>query len=151
MASVFLYHVVGDLTVGKPELVEFVETETVKAAIRAIGESMEGGIPVWRKKSKGSLIMEKAEMRQQRFVGILNSLDIVAFLARNESLEDQDKALNTPVSHVIVPNHSLLKEVDPAARHFFQVQNCMAYEFTELAQWSRQCGRIEEELPVRVK
>ena len=27
----------------------------------------------------------------------------------------------------------------------------MAYEFTELARWSRQCGRIEEELPVRVK
>ncbi|XP_057476796.1 CBS domain-containing protein CBSX6 [Actinidia eriantha] len=116
MASVFLYHVVGDLTVGKPELVEFAETETVEAAIRAIGESMEGGIPVWRKKSKGSLIMENAEMRQHRFVGILNSLDIVAFLARNESLEDQDKALNTPVSDVIVPNHSLLKEVDPATR-----------------------------------
>lgn len=127
MASVFLYHVVGDLTVGKPELVEFAETETVEAAIRAIGESMEGGIPVWRKKSppppphhKSSsssvMVVENAEMRQQRFVGILNSLDLVAFLARKECLEDEDKAMKTPVSDVVFRNNSLLKEVDPATR-----------------------------------
>ncbi|KAI8005861.1 CBS domain-containing protein CBSX6 [Camellia lanceoleosa] len=116
MASVFLYHVVGDLTVGKPELVEFAETETVEAAIRAIGESMEGGIPVWRKRSPHKSVIENAEMRQQRFVGILNSLDIVAFLARDEFLEDHDRAMKTPVSEVVVPNSSLLKEVDPATR-----------------------------------
>ncbi|KAF7143371.1 hypothetical protein RHSIM_Rhsim05G0168400 [Rhododendron simsii] len=118
MASVFLYHVVGDLTVGKPELVEFLETETVEAAIRAIGESMEGGIPVWRKRSHKSGVMgvENAEMRQQRFVGILNSLDLVAFLARKECLEDQEKAMRTLVSDVVVRNGSLLKEVDPATR-----------------------------------
>lgn len=118
MASVFLYHVVGDLTVGKPELVEFLETETVEAAIRAIGESMEGGIPVWRKRSLKSGVMgvENAEMRQQRFVGILNSLDLVAFLARKECLEDQEKAMRTLVSDVVVRNGSLLKEVDPATR-----------------------------------
>lgn len=115
MASVFLYHVVGDLTVGKPELVEFPETETVEAAIRAIGESMEGGIPVWRKRShKGGV--ENAEVRQQRFVGILNSLDLVAFLARKECLEDREKAMRTPVSDVVVRNGSLLREVDPATR-----------------------------------
>ncbi|KAL3523334.1 hypothetical protein ACH5RR_016168 [Cinchona calisaya] len=115
MASVFLYHVVGDLTVGKPELVEFAETETVEAAIRAIGESREGGIAVWKKRSQKSVI-ENAEMRQQRFVGILNSLDIVAFLAEDECLADQDKAMKTSVSEVVVPNSSLLKEVDPATR-----------------------------------
>ncbi|KAL6988870.1 CBS domain-containing protein cbsx6 [Sarracenia purpurea var. burkii] len=116
MHSVFLYHVVGDLTVGKPEMVEFAETETVEAAIWAIGESMEGGIPVWRKRSPHKSGVENAEMRQQRFVGILNSLDIVAFLARDECLVDQDKAMKTPVSYVVVPNNSLLKEVDPATR-----------------------------------
>ncbi|KAK9291864.1 hypothetical protein L1049_019814 [Liquidambar formosana] len=115
MASVFLYHVVGDLTVGKPELVEFMETETVEAAIRAIGESTEGGIPVWKKRSQVGMI-ENTEMRQQRFVGILNSLDIVAFLARDWCLEDQEKALKTPVSEVVVPNKSVLKEVDPGTR-----------------------------------
>ena len=115
MASVFLYHVVGDLTVGKPEMVEFYETETVESAIRAIGESTECGIPVWKRKSHLSMI-ETSEMRQQRFVGILNSLDIVAFLASTECLEDQDKAIKTSVSQVVVPNASLLKQVDPATR-----------------------------------
>ncbi|XP_031105862.1 CBS domain-containing protein CBSX6 [Ipomoea triloba] len=115
MASVFLYHVVGDLTVGKPELVEFTETETVEAAIKAIAESTECGIPVWKKRSQKSVI-EKAGMRQQRFVGILNSLDIIAFLAREDCLADQEKAMKTPVSQVVVPNNALLKEVDPATR-----------------------------------
>jgi len=115
MASVFLYHVVGDLTVGKPDMVEFYETETVESAIRAIGESTECGIPVWKRKSHVSMI-ETSETRQQRFVGILNSLDIVAFLASTECLEDQDKAIKTSVSQVVVPNASLLKQVDPATR-----------------------------------
>ncbi|KAF9661368.1 hypothetical protein SADUNF_Sadunf19G0061600 [Salix dunnii] len=115
MPSVFLYHVVGDLTVGKPEMVEFYETETVESAIRAIGESTECGIPVWKRKSHGGMI-ENSETRLQRFVGILNSLDIVAFLASSECLEDQDKAIKTPVSQVVVPNTSLLKLVDPATR-----------------------------------
>lgn len=119
MASVFLYHVVGDLTVGKPEMVEFVETETVESAIRAIGESTEGGIPVWKRRPSQHQhggVFENGEMRQQRFVGILNSLDIVAFLARSEYLEDQDKAMRTPVSEVIVPNNTLLRQVDPGTR-----------------------------------
>ncbi|MCD7461862.1 CBS domain-containing protein cbsx6 [Datura stramonium] len=115
MASVFLYHVVGDLTVGKPELVEFTETQTVEAAIKAIGESTECGIPVWKTRSQKSLV-ENSEMRRKRFVGILNSLDIVAFLAREECLADQEKAMKTPVSEVVVPDNSLLKELDPATR-----------------------------------
>ncbi|KAE8679043.1 CBS domain-containing protein CBSX6 [Hibiscus syriacus] len=115
MASVLLYHVVGDLTVGKPELVEFSETETVEAAIRAIGESTECGIPVWKRISHVGMV-EKNEMRQQRFVGILTSLDIVSFLAKTHCLEDQDKAMKTQVADVVVPNNALLKIVDPATR-----------------------------------
>lgn len=115
MASVLVYHVVGDLTVAKPELVEFLETETVESAIRAIGESTEGGIPVWRRKPQKG-VNENSEMRLQRFVGILNPLDIVAFLAKDWCLQDQEKAMKTPVSEVVVPNNSLLKEVDPATR-----------------------------------
>lgn len=111
----FLYHVVGDLTVGKPEMVEFCETETVESAIRSIGESTECGIPVWKRRSHLGMI-ESNEMRQQRFVGILNSLDIVAFLSRAVSLEDQDKAMKTPVSEVVVRDNSVLKQVDPATR-----------------------------------
>lgn len=116
MASIFLYHVVGDLTVGKPELVEFTENETVEAAIKAIGESTECGIAIWKRKSLQKGLIENAEMRHQRFVGILNPLDIVAFLARDDCLNDQEKALKTPVSEVVVPDTSLLKEVDPGTR-----------------------------------
>lgn len=115
MASVFLYHVVGDLTVGKPELVEFLETDTVESAIRAIGESTEGGIPVWKRRSHLGK-PENSEMRQQRFVGILDSLDILTFLSRSECLQDQEKSMKTPVSEVVVPNNSLLRLVDPGTR-----------------------------------
>lgn len=105
----------GDLTVGKPELVEFCENETIEAAIRAIGESTECGIPVWKRKPQKGLI-ETSEMRQLRFVGILTSFDIVAFLAKDWCLENQEKAMKTPVSEVVIPNSSLLKEVHPATR-----------------------------------
>ncbi|KAK8593738.1 hypothetical protein V6N13_042694 [Hibiscus sabdariffa] len=115
MASVFLYHVVGDLTVGKPEMLEFSETETVESAIRAIGESTECGIPVWKRRSHVGM-MENNETRQQRFVGILTSLDIVSFFAKSQCLEDQDKAMKTQVSDVVVPNNALLKVVDPGTR-----------------------------------
>jgi hypothetical protein len=37
-------------------------------------------------------------------------------LASTECLEDRDKAIKTPVSQVVVPNTSLLKQVDPATR-----------------------------------
>lgn len=115
MASVFLYHVVGDLTVGKPEMTEFYETETIETAIRVIGESTECGVPIWKRKTHVGII-ENAEMKQQRFVGILSSLDIVAFLARSENLEDQERAMKAPVSEAVVPNYSLLRQVDPATR-----------------------------------
>ncbi|KAF9670419.1 hypothetical protein SADUNF_Sadunf13G0066300 [Salix dunnii] len=128
MASVFLHHVVGDLTVGKPEMVEFYETETIESAIRAIGESTECGIPVWKRKSHVGMI-ETSEMRQQRFVGILNSLDIVAFLASTECLEDHDKAIKTSVSHAVVPNASLLKQVDPATSSIYGSHECYRMTF----------------------
>uniref|UniRef100_A0A1D1YWD8 CBS domain-containing protein CBSX6 n=1 Tax=Anthurium amnicola TaxID=1678845 RepID=A0A1D1YWD8_9ARAE len=107
VAPVFLYHVVGDLTLGKPELVEFHETETVEAAIRAIGECNEGALTVWRKQPGDG-------PRAARFVGLLNSLDVVVFMAAR--VGDTDRALRTPVSEVVVPNSSLLKEVDPGTR-----------------------------------
>ncbi|KAF3778153.1 CBS domain-containing protein [Nymphaea thermarum] len=113
MAAVFLYHVVGDLTVGKPELVEFCETETVESAIRALVTCTEGGIPVWKKQPKG---VESGVAKQQRFVGIVNSMDIVAFLAKESSLVDREAALMTPVSEMIVPNNSVLKLVDAGTR-----------------------------------
>ncbi|KAG1330899.1 CBS domain-containing protein CBSX6 [Cocos nucifera] len=118
MALVFLHHVVGDLTVGKPELVEFSEAETVEAAIRAIGDCAEGAIAVWRRRApqqqQQAHLRSAAEPIAARFVGMLNSLDVVAFLSR--SVGDHDKAMRTPVSEVVTPNASLLKGVDPGTR-----------------------------------
>ncbi|CAN6439835.1 unnamed protein product [Victoria cruziana] len=104
MAAVFLYRV-GDLTVGKPELAEFCETETVESAINVLVTCTEGGIPVWKKQPKG---VESGVAKQQRFVGIVNLVDIVAFLARENSLVDREAALKTPVSKMVVPNNSLI-------------------------------------------
>lgn len=106
----FLHHVVGDLTVGKPDIREFWEGETVGAAMGEFGEGAERAVTVWRKRGDG--VVRERE-RAARFVGILNSLDVVAFLAREG---DPEKALGTPVREVVSHNPSLLKEVDPAAR-----------------------------------
>ncbi|KAL1294416.1 hypothetical protein HN51_055195 [Arachis hypogaea] len=128
MALAFVYHTVGDLTVGKPDLVEFHDTETLKSAIQAIADSPGGSIPIWKKRSLSPSSSssdvnahEDNELRQQRFVGMLSSLDIAAFLAntatssQDQSL-DMDRKLNSPVSEVVVPNNSLLKIVDPSTR-----------------------------------
>ena len=90
---------------GKLELVEFTENETLEAAIKAIGESTECGIAVWKRRSVQKGLIENAEMRHQRFVGILNPLDVVAFLARDDCLNDQEKAMKTTVSEVVVPDN----------------------------------------------
>ncbi|KAK3212489.1 hypothetical protein Dsin_017195 [Dipteronia sinensis] len=79
MASVFIYHVVGDLTVGKPEMTEFYETETVEAAIRAIGESRECGISIWRRKP---------------LVGIENSLKNLPLIHSYSSIQALSKHIN---------------------------------------------------------
>ncbi|KAJ8499406.1 hypothetical protein OPV22_009958 [Ensete ventricosum] len=111
MALVFLHRVIGDLTLGKPDLIEFSEVETLEAAARAIAGSSEGAIPVWHKRIPTA---GAAPPSEERFVGMLNSLDVVAFLARAGG--DRDRAMRTPVSQVVTPNPSLLREVDPFAR-----------------------------------
>lgn len=115
MALVFLHHVVGDLTLGKPELVQFSDAQPVKAAVRAIGDSAEGAITVWRCPSPDFPTSPPPPPSADRFVGMLNSLDVVAFLACAGD-DDQEKAMRTPVSELVTPNHGLLKEVDPATR-----------------------------------
>ncbi|GLJ47338.1 hypothetical protein SUGI_0999360 [Cryptomeria japonica] len=117
MAAVLFYHVVGDLTVGKPELVEFPETASVAEAIVTIRDCTECGIAVWKQRppEKGSG-PESAELRQERFVGILNAMDIVAHLSTEWGLTDPDAALNVPVSQIVLPNNHLLKLVAPGTR-----------------------------------
>ncbi|XP_042464821.1 CBS domain-containing protein CBSX6-like isoform X1 [Zingiber officinale] len=112
MAFVFHNHAAGDLTLGKTELVEFSEAETLEAAVRAIAASPEATIPVWRKRSPAE---DAAGIPcSDRFLGMINSLEVAAFLARTGG--DHDRAMRTPVSEVVTPNPSLLKEVDPRVR-----------------------------------
>uniref|UniRef100_A0A6V7QZ58 CBS domain-containing protein CBSX6 n=1 Tax=Ananas comosus var. bracteatus TaxID=296719 RepID=A0A6V7QZ58_ANACO len=112
MALVFVHHVVGDLTVGKPDLAEFAETETLEAAARAIADCAEGAITVWRPRTPA----EEARPAE-RFVGMLNSLDVVAFLARSGAGADHERVMRTtPVADVVVRNPGLLREVDPGTR-----------------------------------
>ncbi|XP_072964862.1 CBS domain-containing protein CBSX6-like [Typha angustifolia] len=108
MALLFLHHVVGDLTVGKPDLTEFPDSGTLAAAAAAIADSSEGAVAVWRT-SPGP-----AQPAAGRFVGLLSSLDVVAFLAK--AGEDHERAMGTPVAEVLVENPGLLKEVDPGTR-----------------------------------
>lgn len=112
MAFVFHNHAAGDLTLGKTELVEFSEAETLEAAVWAIAASPEATIPVWRKRSPAE---DAAGIPcSDRFLGMINSLEVAAFLARTGG--DHDRAMRTPVSEVVTPNPSLLKEVDPRVR-----------------------------------
>ncbi|PKA63827.1 CBS domain-containing protein CBSX6 [Apostasia shenzhenica] len=110
MAAVFLHHVVGDLTVGKPEVKEFWEGETLEAAMREIAGAAEGAITVWRRTGEEAVVEGG---RAPRFVGILNSLDVVAFLAKEV---DREVAMRKPVREIVRSNPLLLKEVDPATR-----------------------------------
>ncbi|WOK96619.1 hypothetical protein Cni_G05326 [Canna indica] len=112
MALVFLHHVVGDLTLGKPDLVQFSDAETVESAVRAIADSAEGSITVWRRTPADK---PPPPPSADRFVGILNSLEVVAFLAR-AGADGQEKAMRTPVSELVTPNPNLLKMVDPGTR-----------------------------------
>eukprot|EP01018_Ginkgo_biloba_P035317 Gb_19900 [translate_table: standard] len=117
MAAVFFYHVVGDLTVGKPELVEFPEYATVADAIVKLRDCTECGIPVWKQRALHVQTgPESADARQDRFIGILSALDIIAHLSTERSLTDPDAALKVPVSEIVIPNNSLLRQVAPATR-----------------------------------
>jgi CBS domain-containing protein len=117
MAAVFFYHVAGDLTVGKPELIEFPDSASVAEAIVALRNCTECGITVWKQRPLHlQKAPESADARQDRFLGILSALDIVAHLSNESSLMDPDAALNTPVSQILVRDNSLLRQVDPATR-----------------------------------
>ncbi|KAF0916533.1 hypothetical protein E2562_007610 [Oryza meyeriana var. granulata] len=108
MAAVFFHHVVGDLTVGKPEVAELRDTDTLDAAARAIAASPEGAVPVWRPRATPDEPPSGA-----RFLGMISALDIAAFVA---AAGVGDRAMAAVVGEVVQPNPGLLREVDPGTR-----------------------------------
>ncbi|KAJ1286836.1 hypothetical protein BS78_03G382600 [Paspalum vaginatum] len=108
MAAVFFHHVVGDLTVGKPEVAELLDTGTLDDAARAIAASPEGVVPVWRPRATPDEPPSGA-----RFIGMISALDIAAFVA---AAGVGDRAMRAMVGEVVHPNPGLLREIDPGTR-----------------------------------
>lgn len=108
MAAVFYHHVVGDLTVGKPEIAELSDADTLDDAARAIAGSPEGAVPVWRARAAPDEPPSGA-----RFLGMISAVDIAAFLATAGA---GDRTMRAAVGEVVQPNQDLLREVDPGTR-----------------------------------
>ncbi|CAM0884370.1 unnamed protein product [Alopecurus aequalis] len=108
MAAVFYHHVVGDLTVGKPQIVELSDADTLDDAARAIAGSPEGAVPVWRARTTPGEPPSGA-----RFLGMISAVDIAAFVATAGA---GDRAMSATVGEVVQPNPELLREVDPGTR-----------------------------------
>lgn len=108
MAAVFFHHVVGDLTVGKPEVAELHDTDTLDDAARAIAASPEGAVPVWRPRAAPDDPPSGA-----RFIGMISALDIAAFVA---AAGVGDRSMRAVVGEVVQPNPALLREIDPGTR-----------------------------------
>uniref|UniRef100_A0A453GBT1 CBS domain-containing protein n=1 Tax=Aegilops tauschii subsp. strangulata TaxID=200361 RepID=A0A453GBT1_AEGTS len=108
MAAVFYHHVVGDLTVGKPEIAELSDADTLDDAARAIAGSPEGAVPVWRARAAPD-----DPPSGIRFLGMISAVDIAAFLAGAGA---GDRAMRAAVGEVVQPNQDLLREVDPGTR-----------------------------------
>lgn len=108
MAAVFFHHVVGDLTVGKPEVAELHDTDTLDDAARAIAASPEGAVPVWRPRAAPDDAPSGA-----RFIGMISALDIAAFVA---AAGVGDRSMRAVVGEVVQPNPALLREIDPGTR-----------------------------------
>ena len=116
MASIFYYHVVGDLTVGKPEIVELSDADTLDDAARAIAGSPEGAVPVWRARAGPDEPPSGA-----RFLGVISAVDIAAFVATAGA---SDRTMATAVGEVVQPNPELLREVDPGTRSALPPLRC---------------------------
>ena len=120
MAAVFFHHVVGDLTVGKPPIVELSDADTLHDAARAIAASPEGAVPVWRARAAPDHPPSGA-----RFLGMISAVDIAAFLATaGPGAGDGDRAMGAKVGEVVQHNPELLREVDPGTRSALPPRPC---------------------------
>lgn len=105
---VFLRTAAADLTAGKPPLKGVPASAPLSAAAAAIPESQEAAVAVWR---DGASPLAPAAAT---VVGLLSSLDVVAFLASH--LGGPAAALRTPAGDVVAHEPALVREVEPHAR-----------------------------------
>jgi hypothetical protein len=100
----------ADLTAGKPPLKGVPASAPLSAAAAAIQESHEATVAVWREGACASPLAPAAAS----VVGLLSSLDVVAFLAANAG--GPAAAMRTPAGDVVAHEPALVREVEPHAR-----------------------------------
>uniref|UniRef100_A0ACD5Y2C8 Uncharacterized protein n=1 Tax=Avena sativa TaxID=4498 RepID=A0ACD5Y2C8_AVESA len=108
---VFLRAAAADLTAGKPPLAGVPASAPLSAAAAAIPSSPEATVAVWR---EGASPLAPAAAT---VVGLLSSLDVVAFLVSHRAVGGTDAAaMNTPAGDVVPREHAVVGEVEPDAR-----------------------------------
>uniref|UniRef100_A0ACD5ZST0 Uncharacterized protein n=1 Tax=Avena sativa TaxID=4498 RepID=A0ACD5ZST0_AVESA len=108
---VFSRAAAADLTAGKPALAGVPASAPLSAAAAAIPSSPEAAVAVWR---EGASPLAPAAAT---VVGLLSSLDVVAFLASHRAGGGTDAAaMKTPAGDVVPREHAVVGEVEPDAR-----------------------------------
>jgi hypothetical protein len=129
MAGFFQARQAGDLAVGKPALHKFPCTLTVGDALKHLKASHDSDLTLWEELCPLSLKpLPKSSAREstitvqdpsqvskeslRRCVGRIGMVDIICFLARDESLADQAAALNTPALAIVSDTAFAIQHVD---------------------------------------
>ncbi|KAM0925163.1 hypothetical protein ACQ4PT_004391 [Festuca glaucescens] len=108
---VFLRAAAFDLTAGKPALAGVPASAPLSAAAAAIPSSPDAAVAVWR---EGASPLAPAAAT---VVGLLSSLDVVAFLASHRAGGGTDaSAMKTPAGDVVPREQAVVREVEPDAR-----------------------------------
>lgn len=116
MADFFLVAEAADLAVGKPSLEHLPDTATVAEAISALQSHPDGQVSVWRC-DRDKNFKDKSECA---CVGVVSKVDILCHLARDDNLENPERALQTRISELLqLPRPRKMpsvRHVEPKAR-----------------------------------
>ncbi|KAF0901088.1 hypothetical protein E2562_037654 [Oryza meyeriana var. granulata] len=108
---VFLCASATDLTAGKPPLAGVPASAPLSAAAAAIPASPEAAVAVWHVDAASP---QQAHAPAASVVGLLSSIDVVAFLAAHPG--GAAAAFMTPAGDVVAQETALVREVEPDTR-----------------------------------
>lgn len=125
---VFLRASAADLTAGKPPLAGVPASAPLSAAAAAIPASSEAAVAVWRVDGASHHHHHRAPTAAATVVGLLSSIDVVAFLANHPG--GAAAAFMTPAGDVVPHEHTLVRQVQPDTRspsiHDLDILHCNA-------------------------
>jgi hypothetical protein len=139
MAGFFHARQVGDLAVGKPPLHKYPKALSVGAALKALRSSDDAELSLWEElcpltekpiKEARELVShvpsnhgapspcppQSPNENLWRCVGKVGMVDLICFLAHDQSLADQAAALQTPVSSLVPDTAFTIQHVDPRSK-----------------------------------